>query len=117
MSAPDRFARTLAREFDMARDEAHELAEAVLETFDGADELCDEGLDAGLRSVFYTLERRRLMTFRRVEIQGDEGLRRSFFWKLRLEGIDEAARAVAFDVPEFQDVYASLPAEAWQHAT
>lgn len=103
----------LQRTFDMEPEDAREIADAVMERFQGADEVDDETLDADLRSVFYTLEAKRMLSFRRVEYTREDGdRRRAFYWKLRQEAL-AAPREVPVLVDE--DVYASLPADAWRH--
>lgn len=109
------FTEALEHEFEMAPEEARELADVILERFDGTDEVDDETLDAEIRSVFYTLEAKRMVSFRRVEYTREEGEhRRAFYWKLRVESLqrDHGTQVQVDD----GDVYASLPASAWQHA-
>ena len=99
----------------MAPDEAGELADVVLERFSNGDEVDDESLDAEVRSVFYTLESKRILSFRRVEDTREEGdQRRAFYWKLRVEALERTAERDARH--DDVDVYASLPASAWRHA-
>lgn len=111
----DALTGALERTFEMAREDAVEIADVVLERFTDRDEVDDETLDAELRSVFYTLEAKRLLSFRRTEYTREDGdHRRAFFWRLRTE-------ALATPVPvdggyEDADVYASLPSTAWRHA-
>lgn len=103
----------LQRTFDMEAEDAREIAGAVMERFEGHEEVDDETLDADLRSVFYTLEAKRMLSFRRVEYTREDGdRRRAFFWKLRQEAL-----AAPREIPVLtdDDVYASLPADAWRH--
>lgn len=105
----------LERAFAMEPEDAAEIADVVLERFAATEEVDDETLDAEVRSVFYTLEAKRLLSFRRAEFTREDGdRRRAFFWKLRAEAL-EAPQAVHVPV-EDMDVYASLPASAWHHA-
>lgn len=107
------FTAALERTFEMPHDDAAEIAEAVLERFEEADEVDDESLDADLRSVFYTLEAKRMLSFRRVEYTREDGdRRRAFFWKLRLDALADAP-APEDPAARDLDVYASLPADAW----
>jgi transcription initiation factor IIE alpha subunit len=111
---PQRLSSALARAFEMEPDDARELADVVLERFSNKEEVDDETLDAEVRSVFYTLEAKRMLSFRRVEYTREDGdRRRAFYWKLRDEALDERAVSVEIRDP---DVYASLPATAWRHA-
>lgn len=116
MSALDPRALTeaLQRTFEMEPQDAREIADAVLARFAEGDEVDDETLDADLRSVFYTLEGKRMLSFRRVEYTREDGdKRRAFYWKLRPEALHERAPV---EIPVETDVYASLPADAWRHA-
>lgn len=109
------FREALARAFEMTPDDAASIAEVVLERFAGADEVSDDTLDAELRSVFYTLEAKRMLSFRREDVTGEAGdKRRAFFWRLRPEAL-APARTVPVDLGS-DDVYATLPASAWRHA-
>ena len=105
----------LERAFAMEREDAAEIADVVLQRFTEHDEVDDETLDAEVRSVFYTLEAKRLVSFRRTEYTREDGNhRRAFYWRLRVEALTPA-------VPEAGgyediDVYATLPASAWTHA-
>lgn len=116
MSAdPLAFQHALERTFEMAPDEARELADVVLERFAAAEEVDDSTLDAELRSVFYTLEAKKMLSFRRVEYTREDGdKRRAFFWKIRPEGLAESVNVPVHDMDA--DVYATLPSTAWRHA-
>ena len=117
MSAPDRdnLRSALERAFEMAPEDADAIADVVLDTFAERDEVDDETLDSDLRSVFYTLEAKRMLAFRRVEITREAGdRRRAFYWRLRREAFGERT-SIPVRVEE-PDVYASLPASAWRHA-
>lgn len=112
---PQRLSSALERAFEMEPEDARELAGVVLERFSDKEEVDDETLDAEVRSVFYTLEAKRMLSFRRVEYTREDGdRRRAFFWKLREEALHEedAPQAMAAET----DVYATLPATAWRHA-
>lgn len=111
----DALTGTLERMFAMEHDDAAEIAGVVLDRFTDAEEVDDGTLDAEVRSVFYTLEGKRLLSFRRAEYTTEEGAhRRAFYWRLREEALQPP-------VPEAGgyeelDVYAELPASAWRHA-
>ena len=108
----DALVRALEARFDMSADDAGDVASTVLEHFGGQDELNDEALDPSVRSIFYTLEAKKLLSFRREEYRWENGeLRRGFWWRLRLEEM-EPTSSLTPDARE-DDVYASLPADAW----
>lgn len=108
----------LREKFDMSAEDAAELATAVSEIFGAEDEVNDETLDASVRSIFYTLEAKKILTFRREEYTWETGeRRRGFWWRIRAEALAPVTTLVP-DSPE-EDVYASLPRDAWtarQHA-
>lgn len=105
----------LERAFSMAHADAEEIADVVLERFADRDEVDDETLDAEVRSVFYTLEAKRMLSFRRADITRETGeKRRAFYWRLRPEMLAAVADAAALRRDD--DVYATLPATAWRHA-
>lgn len=105
----------LERAFSMEQDDAEEIAGVVAERFAETDEVDDESLDAEVRSVFYTLEAKRVLAFRREEVVRESGdKRRAFFWRLRPEALQgpRSIPVLSGDV----DVYATLPPSAWRHA-
>lgn len=106
----------LARLFDMDPEDATEVSSAVLDAFGASEELRDDTIDQDLRSLFYTLEAKKLLAFRREEYDAETGdRRRAFYWRLRM---DEIQRAVAPRAPEAErDVYATLPASAWKRSS
>lgn len=117
MTPLDRDSLTGALEaaFDMPHDDAAEIAETVLHTFADREEVDDETIDAELRSVFYTLEAKRMLSFRREEVTRESGdKRRAFYWRLRREAFGATTRIPVLE--ENPDVYASLPSSAWRHA-
>jgi 23S rRNA U2552 (ribose-2'-O)-methylase RlmE/FtsJ len=59
--------KALQRAFNMIADDAKQLAETVEHVFQGEDEVNDEDLNKDVRSLFYSLEREKLMNIRRTE--------------------------------------------------
>jgi hypothetical protein len=103
----------LQRAFGMTNEDASAVAEIVAERFEGVREVNDETIDSEVRSLFYTLESRRLLSFRREEYDNEAGeKRRAFWWRLRTDVVAELC------APEQsmgdEDVYAQLPAECWR---
>ena len=110
-------AEALAERFDMSPADAGEIAQTLAEVFGGEDEVNDETLDPSVRSIFYTLEAKKLLTFRRFEYTIETGeRRRGFAWRIRAEALQPAATSVPVEAEE--DVYANLPRDVWarQHA-
>lgn len=111
----DSLTLALERAFDMAPEDATAVAETVAGHFDGRREVRDDDIAADVRSLFYTLEARRILSFRREEYETDDGQKRRAFW-WRLRG-DEVARLCAPAArARDEDVYTSLPAECWRRA-
>lgn len=110
-------AESLREKFDMSADDADAIAATLAEVFGAELEVNDESLDPSIRSIFYTLEAKKLLTFRRFEYTIETGeRRRGFAWRIR----EEALLATATEVPveTEEDVYANLPRDVWarQHA-
>lgn len=108
---------TLRERFDMSGEDAEAIALTLAEVFRGELEVNDETLDPSTRSMFYTLEAKKILTFRRFEYSLETGeRRRGFAWRIREEALQPGATAVPVETEE--DVYANLPRDAWarQHA-
>lgn len=113
----DALALALQERFDMAPEDASEIASVLADVFGGESEVNDETLDPSIRSIFYTLEAKKLLSFRREEYSIETGeRRRGFWWRIREEALAPASVQVPIESDE--DVYASLPRDAWarQHA-
>lgn len=108
----------LRERFGMADEDAAEIAAVVADQFGEDREVNDETLDPSVRSIFYTLEAKKILSFRREEYTWENGeRRRGFWWRVREEELTRTKTLV----PEAgdEDVYASLPRDAWtarQHA-
>jgi hypothetical protein len=111
-------AHALRERFGMSRDDAEDIARVVAEQFGDQTEVNDETLDPSVRSIFYTLEAKKILSFRREEYTWENGeKRRGFWWRLRAEELQKKATIVPIVAEE--DVYAQLPKDAWsarQHA-
>lgn len=96
---------------DMDEADAEAIASQVMDVFDGSDEVDDETLNPQVRSIFYTLEAKRILTFRRIEYKDEDGRTlRGFYWRLnpQFEIADRESEG------ERGTVYESLPSTAWQ---
>lgn len=114
----EQLAQALIRELEMQPTDASEIAALVLSAFDGDEELDDDLLSPDLRSVFYTLEDRQLLDFRREEYRNEEGhIRRAFFWSIRWDQVapDEGDGATSEEAE--QTVYDELPQTAWSRSS
>lgn len=105
-------AEALRERFDMAAEDAGQIAETLAEVFGAELEVNDETLDPSIRSIFYTLEAKKLLTFRRYEYQIETGEhRRGFAWRIREEALIPEATSIPIETEE--DVYANLPRDVW----
>ena len=107
----------LQTKFDMAADDAQAIADTLAEVFAGETEVNDETIDPSVRSIFYTLEAKKILTFRRYEYQLDTGeRRRGFAWRIREEAL--VAEGTPIPIETEEDIYANLPRDVWarQHA-
>ncbi|HVL86874.1 MAG TPA: hypothetical protein VM681_02535 [Candidatus Thermoplasmatota archaeon] len=113
-SRVDALAAALERKFDMAQEDATEVARIVDETFGTDAEVNDDNLDPETRSIFYTLEAKRLLSFRREEYEWETGeKRRAFYWRVRHEELNRMA-SEDDGHPANETVYDSLPAQVWR---
>lgn len=107
----------LRERFDMSAEDAEAIADTLADVFGPESEVNDETIDPAVRSIFYTLEAKKILTFRRAEYVIDTGeRRRGFWWRIRDEALAPIGTTVAIE-PE-EDVYANLPRDVWtrQHA-
>ncbi len=100
--------------FSMDDDDAVAVAGIVVDQFETHAEVNDENLDPEVRSIFYTLEAKKLLSFRREEYSIETGeRRRAFFWRVRDDELVKIA-TLAGDFSEQPSVYDELPGAAWQ---
>lgn len=108
-------AQALVRDLDMREADAAQVADLVLNAFDGEEELDDENLSTDLRSMFYTLEEEKLLDFRREETTNDEGhVRRYFHWTIRWDEVAPEADEDEDSGDAEGSVYDELPSNAWE---
>ena len=108
-------ASALEREFDMTVDDASEVARIVETTFGKKSEVNDDDLDSETRSIFYTLESKRLLSFRREEYEKETGeKRRAFYWRVKSEELERLTEKPEGMGAMDGDVYDNLPAQAWR---
>lgn len=110
-------AEVLRERFDMSGEDSDVIAQTLAEVFGAELEVNDEMLDPSIRSIFYTLEAKKILTFRRYEYTIETGEhRRGFAWRIREEALLPATVEIPIETEE--DVYANLPRDVWarQHA-
>lgn len=107
------FANALIHKFGMPEDDALATAQIVADTFGQAREVDDDALDPEIRSVFYTLEEKDLLTFRRETFESEDGQTlRAYFWRIRDEELKQISETLAEETSE-PGVYDKLPNDVW----
>src|ERR1051326_4553822 len=108
----DALTRALVERFGMSQEDALETATVVAQQFGDQEEVNDETLEPTVRSIFYTLEAKKILSFRREEYTWENGeKRRGFWWRLRDEELQKMT-TVPVEASE-DDVYAMLPKSVW----
>jgi hypothetical protein len=115
--AKRKLVRALQRAFNMLTDDAKQLAETVEGVFQGEEEVNDEDLDKDVRSLFYSLEREKLVTIRRTEYKFEGQVRRAYFWQFT--DLDKTLTEPAsptkqeLEMLEMGKLYRQLPQGLW----
>ncbi len=108
----------LCRQLDMDAEDARMITGVVLEQFGAKQELLDDELDSDVRSIFYTLENKRILTFRRIEYESEDGMTlRGFFWRFHPDGVREDLEKARRQAESGDDgVYENLPSDCWERS-
>jgi len=103
--------KALKNRFVMAKEDAVALAKTVEGLFDGQEEVEDMSIDKYARSLFYELQRERLLKIRREEFKEEGRMIRKYYWSFNDEIIKEAAHEKTKEDP--YKVYKIIPKEVW----
>jgi len=103
--------KALKNRFAMKKEDALELAKTVEKIFNGEDEIEDMSMDKYCRSLFYELERQKLLIQRREEFKEQGKIIRKFYWSLNNKEIKTAAYEKFKEDP--YKIYKKIPKEAW----
>ncbi|HDQ16400.1 MAG TPA: hypothetical protein ENN45_05015 [Bacteroidetes bacterium] len=103
--------KALKNKFEMAKEDAVELAKTVEKIFDGQEEVEDMNIDKYARSLFYELQRQKLLKQRREEFKEKGKIIRKYYWSFNNDIIREAAYEKAKKDPYL--IYKKIPKEAW----
>lgn len=108
----------LCRQLDMDAEDARMITGVVIDQFGAKKELLDDELDSDVRSIFYTLENKRILTFRRIEYENEDGMTlRGFFWRFHPDGVrEDLQEARETDGCDDGDVYDNLPSDCWERS-
>lgn len=105
----------LCRQLDMDEEDARMITGVVLDQFGSKQELLDDELDSDVRSIFYTLETKRILTFRRIEYENEDGMTlRGFFWRFNPAGVREDLEEARENGAGDDGVYEKLPSDCWE---
>jgi hypothetical protein len=104
-------AKALKNRFNMSKEDAIALTKTVEEIFNGNEEVEDMSIDKYARSLFYELQRERLLKLRREEFKEEGKFIRKYYWSFNNDIIKEAAYEKSKIDP--YKVYKKIPKEAW----
>jgi chromatin segregation and condensation protein Rec8/ScpA/Scc1 (kleisin family) len=104
-------AKALRNKFKMSNEDAIALTKTVEEIFDGQEEVEDMSIDKYARSLFYDLQREKLLKLRREEFKEQGKFIRKYYWSFN----NDIIREVAYEKlkEESYTVYKKLPKDAW----
>ena len=105
------FVKALKNKFNMTKEDAVELAKTVESIFNGRDEIEDMTIDKYVRSLFYELQRERLLKIRRDEFKEQGKFIRKYYWSYNNKLIKEAAYQKMKE-GKFE-IYQKIPKNAW----
>ena len=104
-------AKALKNRFNMSKEDSIALSKTVEEIFNGKDEVEDMSIDKYARSLFYELQRERLLKIRREEFKEQGKIIRKYYWSFNNDIIHEAAYEKSKEEP--YKIYKKIPKEAW----
>ena len=105
------FVKALKNKFNMAKEDAIELAKTVEGIFNGEKEIEDMTIDKYARSLFYELQRERLLKLRRDEYKEQGKYVRKYYWSFNNDTIKEVAYEKRKE--EKYQIYQKIPENAW----
>jgi len=103
--------KALKNKFEMAKEDAIALAKTVEGLFDGQEEVEDMSIDKYARSLFYELQRKKLLQIRREEFKEEGKIIRKYYWSFNEEVIKEAAHEKIKEDP--YKIYKKIPKDVW----
>ena len=103
--------KALKNRFGMEKEDAIALAKTVEGIFNGEEEIEDMSIDKYVRSLFYELQREKLLKIRREEFKEKGKQIRKYYWSFDNSVIKEAAYQKEKKEP--YKIYKKIPKEAW----
>ena len=104
-------AKALKKRFNMSKEDAVSLTKTVEEIFNGKEEIEDMSIDKYARSLFYELQRERLLKLRREEFKEKGKFIRKYYWSFNNDIIREVAYEKIKEEP--YKIYKKIPKDAW----
>jgi predicted transcriptional regulator len=104
--------KALKNAFDMDRQDAVALAQQVEEVFAGNQEIEDMDIDKYTRSLFYELQRKKLLKLRREEIKEQGKPIRKYYWSFDDKKIQNEAHRQNV-IENSYEIYNKIPRKAW----
>ena len=105
------FIKALINKFQMQRGDAIELTKTVEIIFNGKNEVEDMSIDKYTRSLFYELQKERLLTLRREEFKEKGKIMRKYYWSFNKKTIKEEANKI--NEEDQWKIYKKIPENAW----
>jgi hypothetical protein len=103
--------KALTNLFEMEKEDALIVAKTVEHVFRGKIEIEDMTIDKELRSLFYELEREKLLKLRREEFKEKGTFIRKYYWSFDDKGIKQGAYRALKNDP--YGIYQKIPKQAW----
>ena len=104
--------KALKNVFDMEKKDAVTLAKTVEDIFSGAEEIEDMSIDKYTRSLFYELQREKLLKIRREEFKEGGKIIRKFYWSFDNKAIREEAYKEYEELDPYK-IDEKIPRKAW----
>ena len=104
--------KALKNRFNMTREDAVALTKTVEGIFNGKDEVEDMTIDKYARSLFYELQRERLLKLRREEFREKGKIIRKYYWSFNNDIIRETAYEKHIKGDKY-NIYKKIPESAW----
>ena len=101
----------LKKRYNMSNEDARALTRTVEGIFKGRKEVEDMSIDKYARSLFYELQREKLLKIRREEFKEKSKYIRKYYWSFNNEIIKEEAYRINRE--EKFKIYEKIPKEAW----
>jgi hypothetical protein len=103
--------KALKKRFGMDIDDAKALTKTVEDVFKGKEEIEDMLIDKYVRSLFYELQREKLLKIRREEVKEKGKQMRKYYWSYDDKVIKQEAYEIIMEDP--YKIYKKIPKEAW----